>query len=68
MKFDSHKLKIALLTKRVIDKDYSLDQACAEIGISKATLYRVEKSKVPDMDTFCKLLVWLDMEPNDFFN
>lgn len=38
--------------------------AAAEVGISPATLSRVENGKVPDLDTFSKICQWLDDDPS----
>lgn len=45
----------------------SMDEAAKEIGISKATLSRIEKSKMPDMETFCKVCKWVGGKPERFF-
>lgn len=36
-----------------------------EVGVSYATLSRVEAGKTPDLDTFKKLCAWLKVEPNE---
>lgn len=36
-----------------------------EIGVSPATLTRVEGGKVPDLDTFRKLCTWLKVDPSE---
>ncbi len=38
-------------------------EVAKNIGISAATLSRVETGKQPDLDTFCKLCVWLEVDP-----
>lgn len=38
-------------------------EAAKEIGISPATLSRVENGKVPDLDTFGKVCGWLGDDP-----
>ncbi len=35
----------------------------AEIGISPATLSRVERGHLPDLATFAKICKWLDLDP-----
>jgi transcriptional regulator with XRE-family HTH domain len=35
----------------------------AEMGISPATLSRVERGKMPDLDTFGKICKWLRVDP-----
>lgn len=41
-------------------------ETAAAIGISPATLLRVEGGRIPDIITFGKLCNWLDMDPKDF--
>ena len=67
MKYNPQKLKRDLITKRCINNDMTMAQACQEIGISKATLSRLEKSKVPDVETLAKVCEWLKTGPNDYF-
>jgi transcriptional regulator with XRE-family HTH domain len=43
--------------------DKTLRQAAREIEISPATLMRVESGRVPDVETFRKLCVWLRVDP-----
>src|SRR5205809_6297369 len=38
-------------------------EVAADIGISPATLSRVERGKLPDLDTFSKLCRWLQVDP-----
>lgn len=38
-------------------------EAAKEVGISPATLSRVENRKVPDLETFGKICRWLDEDP-----
>jgi transcriptional regulator with XRE-family HTH domain len=37
----------------------------AKIGVSAATLSRVERGHVPDIDTFRKICTWLEVDPNE---
>lgn len=46
----------------------SLRTCAAEIGISAATLNRIERGMDPDINTFGKVCAWLCMPPNKFFN
>ena len=43
-----------------------LRDAAAEIGISAATLLRVESGRIPDVVTFGKLCQWLKVDPSSF--
>jgi len=38
------------------------------IGISAATLSRVENGKMPDIETFFKLCFWMKRSSNEFYN
>lgn len=40
-------------------------EVSAEIGISYATLSRVENGKLPDLQTFSKLCRWLELDPGE---
>jgi DNA-binding Xre family transcriptional regulator len=67
MNYDSMELKKDLITKRQIDNDMNMDVAAQEIGISKATLSRLEKGNTPDVKTLAKLCKWLNTTPNKYF-
>src|SRR5262249_43349564 len=41
-------------------------EAAKIIGISPATLMRVEAGRVPDVGTFGKVCAWLKMDPGSF--
>ena len=43
-----------------------LREIAAEIGISAATLSRVEAGKQPDLDSFRKICEWLGEDPGKF--
>lgn len=38
-------------------------EVAGEIGVSPATLSRVERGKLPDLDTFGKICKWLRIDP-----
>lgn len=40
--------------------------AAAEVGVSSATLSRVENGHMPDLETFAKICRWLDRDPREF--
>jgi len=67
MEYKAKELKKDLITKRCIENDMTMDVAAKQIGISKATLSRLEKSKLPDVETLGKVCSWLDTEPNKYF-
>lgn len=43
-----------------------LREAAAEVGVSAATLLRVEGGKTPDVATFGKICKWLQLDPGSF--
>jgi transcriptional regulator with XRE-family HTH domain len=43
-----------------------LREAATEIGVSAATLLRVEGGKTPDVATFGKICKWLQLDPGSF--
>jgi transcriptional regulator with XRE-family HTH domain len=43
-----------------------LRETAGEIGIGPATLMRVENGRIPDVETFGKLCVWLKKDPGTF--
>lgn len=43
-----------------------LREVAREIGISAATLMRIEAGRVPDVATFAKACKWLKMDPSEF--
>lgn len=38
----------------------------SEVGISSATLSRVENGHMPDLETFAKICRWLERDPREF--
>lgn len=64
--YDSESLKKDLRLKRIIDLELSMDVACKEIGISKATLSRVENGNMPDLLTFFKIVKWLGTDIKEY--
>jgi len=43
-------------------------ETATEIGVSAATLSRVENGKQPDLQTFEKICRWLGLSPSDVLN
>src|SRR5258707_7247337 len=62
------KLSLSALGKLVRDKrgERRLRDAAKEIGISAATLMRIEAGRVPDLETFGKVCRWLEIDSGDF--
>jgi transcriptional regulator with XRE-family HTH domain len=46
-------------------EDRGIRQVAKEIGISPATLSRVEHGNLPDLETFGKVCRWLGVDPGD---
>ena len=68
MEFKNVSFSEALLTKRVVKLRIDLRLAAQLIGISYATLSRLENKKIPDVITFAKCCKWLGMKMDDFIN
>ena len=41
-------------------------EAAKEVGVSSATLSRVENGKVPDLETFSRICRWLQEDPAEY--
>jgi len=67
MIFKIEQFRADLITKRVIERDISMDEAAKEIGVSKPTLSRIENRKLCDIETFAKIVVWLNKSASDYF-
>lgn len=67
VKFDYEQLRKDIISKRMIDNRMSLSKAAEKIGVSKATLSRVETGSDMKMETFCKILRWLVKSPQQYF-
>jgi transcriptional regulator with XRE-family HTH domain len=44
-------------------KGRGIREVAAEIGISSATLSRVERGNLPDLETFAKICKWMEVDP-----
>lgn len=65
MMFNNELFKTDIIEKRRYEKQ-SMDIASQIIGISKATLSRLEKGNVPDLKTFVTIIKWLKTEPSKY--
>lgn len=54
-----HNIGLLLKVKR---GENSLRKTAKEIGLSAATLSRIERGRKPDIDSYEKILLWLKME------
>lgn len=63
------KLTIQALGRRLVEKRGAkgVREIAREIGISPATLSRVERGHLPDLETFKKICKWLGVDPGDVF-
>lgn len=59
-------MNIELLAENILRKRSikGVREAAKEIGVSSATLSRVENKKVPDLATFGKICAWLEDDPS----
>lgn len=59
-------MNIELLAENILRKRSikGVRAAALDIGISSATLSRVENKKVPDLETFGKICAWLEDDPS----
>lgn len=61
------RLTLQALGLKIIEKrgDRGVRDVAKEIGTSPATLSRVERGHLPDLETFAKVCRWLDIDPGD---
>lgn len=67
MMFNNELFQNDIIEKRK-DEKQSMDIACKIIGISKATLSRLEKGNVPDIKTFVIIINWLNTQSSKYIN
>jgi DNA-binding XRE family transcriptional regulator len=60
--YDNESLKKDLRLKRIIELELSMDACAKQIGISKATLSRIENGSLPDLITYFKIIKWLNSD------
>lgn len=58
-------VRIERLAKRIQERraGKGIRAVAQEVGVSPATLSRVENGKVPDLETFSKICIWLGEDP-----
>ncbi len=61
------KLTLETLGLKVLEKreDRGVREVAKEIGVSPATLSRVERGNLPDLETFGKICRWLNVDPGE---
>lgn len=59
------KLSLETIGRRLAEKrgEVGIRAAAREIGVSPATLSRVERGYLPDLETFSKICKWLQVDP-----
>lgn len=61
-------VKMDVLAQRILQHraGRGIREAAKEVGVSAATLSRIENRKVPDLETFGKICAWLGENPAEF--
>lgn len=61
------KLTLQALGRKLLEKsgNRGIREIAQEIGISPATLSRVERGYLPDIETFKKICQWLKVDPGE---
>ena len=61
------KLSLQALGRKILEKrgDKGVRAVAQEIGVSPATLSRIERGYAPDIETFGKVCRWLDIDPGE---
>ncbi len=61
------KLNIQIVGTKLMEQrgGRGVREIAKEIGISPATLSRVERGHLPDLETFGKVCQWLELDPNE---
>lgn len=55
------------LSRRRAELKLSVREAAADAGVPVATFSRVENGRMPDLGTFQKLVAWMGVSPDTFF-
>jgi transcriptional regulator with XRE-family HTH domain len=61
------RISLQALGRKLLEKraDRGIREVAAEIGVSPATLSRVERGFLPDVETFGKVCRWLEIDPGE---
>lgn len=61
------KITLQAVGRKLVDKrgDRGIREVSKEIGISPATLSRVERGFLSDLETFSKVCRWLNLDPRE---
>lgn len=68
MKFNQKKFASDIKQRR-FDKNLSVIEAAKEVGVTRYTIYRLEKKSdlPPNMDTLCLFCGWMGINPGIYF-
>ena len=60
-------ITLQTLGRKLVEKRGSrgIREVAAEVGVSPATMSRVERGHLPDLDTFSKICRWLGVDPGE---
>lgn len=67
IKFDIDKFSIDICYQRKFLRRLNLDQAKKLCGVSKATLSRIERKRLLDIDSFFSICFGYDLNPTKYF-
>ncbi len=67
MTFDKDGLRKDLTYKRIVELGITCQEAADQMGISKATISRIENRKGCDIDTFAIICTWMKKDPAIYF-
>ena len=61
-------VKIDKLAERILQRraGKGIRETAKEVGVSSATLSRIENKKIPDLETFGKVCAWLGDDPASY--
>lgn len=64
---DMPKLTLQTLGRKLLEQrgDRGVREVAKDVGISHATLSRVERGFLPDLETFSKICKWLNVDPGE---
>jgi len=68
MVFKQEKFRKAIILKRSLSNRMGMRECSEEIGISPATLSRIERGKMPDLMTYVMVCKWLKQPINKYIN
>lgn len=66
MLFKADKFRKDIILKRSLSNRMGMRECASEIGISAATLSRIERGKMPDLMTYAKVCKWLNQNLNKY--